>query len=77
VTVAIVAPDEKPSILLQENNLDHTYQNCPVICMSTSKELLCLILKDGENMRCFSAVRNNHSYLCCFHKSVQCMFTTP
>lgn len=56
MTVAIAAPDEKLPTLLKENNLDHAYQNCPVIRMSTSKKLLCLILKDEKNLD-FSALR--------------------
>lgn len=53
MTVAIMAPEKNLSPLLEKNNLDHAYQNCPVICMSTSKKLLCLILKDEKKIRFF------------------------
>lgn len=65
MTVAIMDPDEKLSTLLEENNLDHAYQNCPVICMSTSKKLFCLILKDEQNFRFFSNKKEmtTHSFV--------------
>lgn len=65
MTVAIAVPDEELSTLLEENNLDHAYQNCPVIRMSTSKKLLCLILKGKIKFRFFSNKKEmtTHSFV--------------
>lgn len=59
-----MALDGKLSTLLEENNLNHAYQDCPVICMSTSKKLFCLILKDQKkNFRFFSNKKEMTSFV--------------
>lgn len=45
---------------------NYTYQNCPVICMPAFEELFCSILRDGDNIRCFSVERKKRSFLFLF-----------